>query len=336
MMVESRCSPPTCRPAWRDSSTSWAAAAAMSAIGLPSNSSEVAMRAMSLTERAPRKASRKLSEDLFSERNSRSFVTSRVHEKIEHSRRPIMTTLTTGSASRNIWIGVRRPAFLIWVGAASLPPLLTAPEAAAGAAASEDAAAGAAGACANAGAPAISARAPTRAAIELVLLISSIFRQFLVGLAPVWLGSSRTSVSTLLTLKPGARKGALDPLTLRSTPVASCLAADLRLPRASVDLPVGAKSHRQKNLRLGTFDNPVTQRQGATRAIMHSCAYWPDTAIVHRTTSLAAGRNNHSLMTLFYAATQHFCARLPIIVQVRATRDLCTIGPPALLSPHAA
>jgi len=63
--------------------------------------------------------------------------------------------------------------------------------AASDAGASEAAAAGAEGDCASAGAPVINARAPIRAARELVRLISSIFRQFLVGLAPVWLGSSR-------------------------------------------------------------------------------------------------------------------------------------------------
>jgi hypothetical protein len=163
----------------------------MSAIGLPSNSSEVAMRAMSLIERAPRKASRKLSEVLFKERNSSSLVTSMVQVRTEQSSKPIITTLTTGSASRNIWIGVSLPAFLIWVGAASAPPLATA-EDAAGAAASDaaasEAAAGAEGDCASAGAPVINAKAPIRAARELVRLISSIFRQFLVGLAPVWQG----------------------------------------------------------------------------------------------------------------------------------------------------
>jgi hypothetical protein len=88
-------------------------------------------------------------------------------------------------------------------------------------------------------------------------------------------------------------------------------------------LPVGAKSHRQKNLRLGTFDNPVPQRQGASRAIMHSCAYWPGHVIVRRTTSQAVRRNNHRLMTLFFAATQHSPVPLSITAQLR---PLCFSG----------
>ena len=148
-----------------------------------------------------------------------------------------------------------------------------------GAAAAEAAAAAAAGGggaavCANAGALAISATAPTRAMKGVFSLLSSICRQFLVGLARLAVGSSRESVSTLVELS--------NPEPVREPRIRSRYVRPRRLlpcsgfedsPRASVDLPVGAKSHRQKNLRLGTFDNPVPQRQGASRAIMHSCAY---------------------------------------------------------------
>jgi len=39
---------------------------------------------------------------------------------------------------------------------------------------------------------------------------------------------------------------------------------------------------------------------------------------------LPQGRNNQALMTLFYAAAQHFCAHLSIIVQAPPTGSLCT------------
>ena len=95
----------------------------MSASGLPSNSSLMEIRAMSLMDLAPRNASTKRSEERLRLPNSMSFVTSRVQEKIEASTRPIITTLTTGSASRNMVIGVRRRPWETLVGAAMTPPL---------------------------------------------------------------------------------------------------------------------------------------------------------------------------------------------------------------------
>ena len=61
---------------------------------------------MSVIERAPRNASTKRSEALFSDMNSKVFTTSRVHERVEASRRPIMIDLTIGVASMNICTGV--------------------------------------------------------------------------------------------------------------------------------------------------------------------------------------------------------------------------------------
>src|ERR1700710_1859349 len=93
----------------------------MSAIGLPSYSSEIAIRPMSLTDFAPRKASRKLSETRFRERNSMSLVIIRVQEKTEANSKPTITNFTTILASMNIVPMFILPAWAIcggWLGSA--------------------------------------------------------------------------------------------------------------------------------------------------------------------------------------------------------------------------
>ena len=112
MMVVSRCSPATCSPAWRESSTSAAAAAHMSASGLPANSSASADLPMSAIDRAPRKVSRNRLVIRFIELNSKIFRMRIVQEKKEAITSPTMTTFTSGSASMNISQGPRWPAFL--------------------------------------------------------------------------------------------------------------------------------------------------------------------------------------------------------------------------------
>ena len=106
---------------------------------------------------------------------------------------------------------VRRPAPSMAGGAASSAGAAGAAAAGAAAAsaagaAAASAAAGAAGAasCANAGALVISATAPRRA-MKGIFFLSSICRQFLIGLARLAGGSSRECVSTLFETKPGVR-----------------------------------------------------------------------------------------------------------------------------------
>src|SRR5580704_6428618 len=160
----------------------------MSAIGLPSYSSPLAMRLMSEIDRAPRKASRKLSDSRLRLANSRSLVTSSAQERIEHRARPRITVFTTQVALMNMVTGVSLPASLIVVGA----PAAGAEESAGAAAADESAGAGAAEAAesaagaaddwAKAGALTISAIAPSRAMMGVFNLLSDICRQFLIGL----------------------------------------------------------------------------------------------------------------------------------------------------------
>ncbi len=109
-----------------------------------------------------RKASRKRSEERFSEANSNSLVMKRVQVTTEQRARPTITVWATLLASRNIWKGVSLPAFLIVTGSGGA----VVDEAASEAAASEEAVAAAGSleaVCAKAGALAISAKAPIRA-----------------------------------------------------------------------------------------------------------------------------------------------------------------------------
>src|SRR5665213_1576242 len=85
VIVESRCSPDTCRPACRESSTSEAAEAAMSAMGLPAKSSDSAILPMSLIDLAPRKDSRNRSELLLRALNSKSLMINSIQERIEQA-----------------------------------------------------------------------------------------------------------------------------------------------------------------------------------------------------------------------------------------------------------
>ncbi len=145
MMVLSRCSPATCSPAWRESSTSAAAAAAMSATGLPANSSDSAILPMSLIDLAPRQVSRNRLVIRFIELNSKILRMRIVHESSEQTSRPTITTLTSISASMNISNGPRWPALAppTLVGVESGEAVEASAGAAAGVAAAGAAAAGA-------------------------------------------------------------------------------------------------------------------------------------------------------------------------------------------------
>ena len=83
----------------------------MSASGLPANSSDSAILPMSVIDLAPRKVSRNWLVIRFSELNSKIFRMRIVQENSEASARPIITTLTSGSASTNISHGPRWPAW---------------------------------------------------------------------------------------------------------------------------------------------------------------------------------------------------------------------------------
>jgi len=145
---------------------------------------------------------------LFNALNSRALVTRMAQDRTEQSSRPIMTVLTTGSASTNIWKTPALPAFFICGGSSSAGAASAAgaaasaagaaASAAAGAAASAAAGAAGAGSAAKAGALLMSAMAPRSAMKGVVRLISSICRQFLLGLARLGRGSSRQSVSSLV------------------------------------------------------------------------------------------------------------------------------------------
>src|SRR6185437_15593168 len=173
------------------------------------------MRPMSGIDLAPRNASRKLSDVRFSERNSIALVIISVQEPIEASARPTITTFTSSVASMNIVPTLILPPCFICGGSpasGAVPPgagavALASAGAPAGAAAVELAAAGAAGGAfwANAGALTASAIAPMRAMKGVLSLLSSICRQFLVGLARLAGGSSRESVSTLVETCPSLR-----------------------------------------------------------------------------------------------------------------------------------
>ena len=99
----------------------------MSAKGLPSNSSEVATRFMSVIERASRKASRNLEVWRFRPARLISLMTRMVQVRTEASSRPTITTFTTGVALKNMPTRVMFAPPLMLVGAASAPPLFTAP-----------------------------------------------------------------------------------------------------------------------------------------------------------------------------------------------------------------
>src|SRR5580700_2870854 len=137
----------------------------MSAIGLPSYSSEAAMRLMSGTDRAPRNASRNRSDSRFRPANSISLVIRSVHERTEHKASPRITAFTTQVAPINMVTGVSLvapPDALAAIElAASGAPAAGAAEADESAAAAADAleSAGAAD-CAKAGAVTISDSAP--------------------------------------------------------------------------------------------------------------------------------------------------------------------------------
>ncbi|GAA0213647.1 hypothetical protein GCM10009081_30630 [Brevundimonas nasdae] len=119
----------------------------------------------------------------FSEPNSKSLISSRVHEKMDASSRPIMTTLTITVASMNIEIGVMPPPWC--EAAASSAGAASAAGAASGVAAPAAGAVagvGSAGAWARTGELAIRAAAPAMARRIFVFLLFSIVRQFLLGL----------------------------------------------------------------------------------------------------------------------------------------------------------
>src|SRR5579875_2280300 len=88
----------------------------MSANGLPSNSSEVAIRFMSAIERASRKASTNRFDVRFRPEKVRLFTIRVVQEMIEAHNSPIITHLTTQSASMNMVTGPMVAPCLIEVG----------------------------------------------------------------------------------------------------------------------------------------------------------------------------------------------------------------------------
>src|SRR5579863_5445035 len=160
----------------------------MSAIGLPSKSSDAAMRLMSGTDRAPRNASKNRSDSRLSPANSISLVISSVQERTEHKASPRITAFTTQVAPMNIVIGV---SLLAPPDALAAIELAASGVLAAGAAeADESAAAAAAGApesagaadCAKAGAATTRDSAPIRAMKGVFSLLWDICRQFLLGL----------------------------------------------------------------------------------------------------------------------------------------------------------
>ena len=179
----------------------------MSANGLPSNSSDVATRFMSVIERASRKASRNLLVWPLRMRKLTSLMIRVVQETMEASSRPTITVFTTGVAWMNICTGVILPAPLMVVGASVAPPLLTPPVSALAVVLVVVFAAAAVESSpvfwAKAGAlTAISAKAPSTAIRGVVRFVSNIFSQFLVDRAN---GEERSSRMRLPPFSPVTR-----------------------------------------------------------------------------------------------------------------------------------